>query len=179
MKYSPSNTNTKNRTIEELIKRICKFQCFERNDILFISKVDWEKRQMQLDSVKNNNTGNPGGSLNHVQVPLAGVPIYNEKLANLKKIFNNLLAELQEDKPLFYHVRDFSVEQIASNLLNLTTANFNRKMAKLRGTALLEHSELQSEIILFLKNKQIFEGKPDFLDDRDIEEYGEEFVMGF
>ena len=144
-----------------------------------MSKVDWEKRQMQLDSVKRSNVGNPEGSLNHIQVPLTKVSIYNEKLANLKTIVNNLLAQLQEGKLLFYHNRDFSVEQIASSLLNLTAENFNRKMAKLKRNASLEHSQLQSEIILFLKNKRLFEGKPELLDDRDTEDYDEEFVIEF
>ena len=43
----------------------------------------------------------------------------------------------------------------------------------------MEHSELQSEIILFLKNKRYFEGKPEIIEDRDIEEHGEEFFVEF
>ena len=95
---------------------------------------------MQLESLKRSNVGDLGGPLNRTQTSLVGVPIYNEKLANLKMIVNNLLVELQEGKPLFYHIRNFSVEQIASNISNLTAASFNTKMAKLRGTAVLEHS---------------------------------------
>ena len=34
----------KNQTIEEFIKVNCNFQCFERNDILFRSNADWNKR---------------------------------------------------------------------------------------------------------------------------------------
>ena len=51
-------------------------------------------------------------------------------------------------------------------------------MAKLRGTAILEHSKLQSDIILFLK-KRDFDVKLELLEDIDVEDYGEEFVMEF
>ena len=48
---------------------------------------------------------------------------------------------MKEDKALFYHKRDFSMEKIPSNLMNPIAENFNRKMAKLRGVTVLEHSE--------------------------------------
>ena len=57
--------------------------------------------------------------------------------------------------------------------------NYNSKMSKLRGTDILEHSEFQRDIVLFLKNKRHFEGEPKLLEDKKIKDQDEEFFMEF
>ena len=51
--------NHKNRTIEEFVQGIFNFQCFERNDMLFLNKVDWDHLQVQLNSMKKSNSNKP------------------------------------------------------------------------------------------------------------------------
>ena len=66
-----------------------------------MSIVDWNKRQKQVDSVRNTSTSKERNIYNSIQQVSPEITIFNEKLVRLKTLVNDLLAEQNVDGPCF------------------------------------------------------------------------------
>ena len=58
---------------------------------------------------------------------------FNEKLAILKTLVNDLLEEQKDRRPMFYQFRSFSVDEISQALIQLCEANFTREKSRMKG----------------------------------------------
>ena len=61
--------------------------------------------------------------------------------------------------------------------MQLCAANFTRKGAIMKGESISEYNEIQKEIIFFLKNKIVSEGKTEFVNGIEMDEFIEEFSL--
>ena len=91
----------KNNTIEEFIKGSCNFQCFHRHNFVFLSEVDWKKKQWQVDSVKQGNVSNSRDDTVRMQSRQSGIKHFNVALERLKTVVNYSLGEKLNGKAVF------------------------------------------------------------------------------
>ena len=129
------------------------FSMFYRHDFLFLSKVDWNKRQLQLDSVKQGNASNSRDDTGRMPSRKSGIKYFNIVLERLKTVVNHSLGEKSNGKAVFYHVKTCNVEEIVQHVFTLKAANFTRRMSCMRNAPTSEQSDLHKEVMMFLKSK--------------------------